>query len=52
MAIYHMRSSACNAEAISPLEHRRDELISYGYTEITPPEKKPKKPRDEPAGKQ
>lgn len=52
MAIYHMRSAAGNAEAITTSEHRRDELLSYGYTEITPPEKKPKKPRDEPAGKQ
>lgn len=50
MAIYHLRSAAGNAEAITTSEHRRDELLSYGYTEVIPPEKKPKKPRDEPAG--
>lgn len=48
MAIYRMRSALGNAETVTASEHRRDELIGYGYTEVTTPEKKPPKPRDKP----
>lgn len=44
-----LESPEGNIRRIVGSQSRYEELLRLGYKEVTEPEKKPKKPRDEPA---